>query len=107
MSDVCSSDLVVALGRCGLGESFFGQAGMALLLQAARFFLGAGRLIGSGDEAEMRSAHLPAPIVGTRGRLVPIGAVGEQRRVGDTRGEVPILVEIGRASCRERVCQYV
>src|SRR3546814_10701613 len=39
-------------------------------------------------------------------------AVGERARVGGEEGaaavlDLPVTLQIGRASCRERVCQYV
>src|SRR3546814_6060924 len=73
-SDVCSSDLAVALGAQDIGELVDAREDMAV----ARDEIAPDR-----KEAE---------------RLLLRGGAAEADRVMD---------EIGRASCRERVCQYV
>src|SRR3546814_1119231 len=92
-SDVCSSDLAHFLRRAGiaavahqLGQRAFKVAAAA---RAERFELGQiDRQIVRGE-----GEHAWRPI---SGRVVDQGAVGQ-----------PEDDEIGRASCRERVCQYV
>src|SRR3546814_13175043 len=92
-SDVCSSDLALRLGH--LDELLLHHHGIArgrglvalLLLDAA------------GVGAEAGGLDVPRP---GRRRL--------QRRSGlalDHAAKLLRLQEIGRASCRERVCQYV
>src|SRR3546814_6921077 len=61
-----------------------------------------------GCERAVRDAHLLADLEGD-GRLRPIHALGDL--LDDPRGlalgDRGRLAQIGRASCRERVCQYV
>src|SRR3546814_12336261 len=62
----------------------------------------------AGLVGELAEIHLPA-----MGRLVEhadVGAGAEDAFLGrgdDDRADFRMLEEIGRASCRERVCQYV
>src|SRR3546814_19683271 len=61
---------------------------------------------GSGDVG-MRAAKLGEAGLDQRRRLVDAGVpVGEDREVVIGHGR-PAVSQIGRASCRERVCQYV
>src|SRR3546814_9264847 len=58
---------------------------------------------GRDDHLGARAVHLDADAVelGVDGDLAAPGLDQRRREVGRTRGE------IGRAACRERVCQYV
>src|SRR3546814_10838182 len=82
-SDVCSSDLALADDSPVCGDRRGGRvAGRTAYLPAARPLLRAGHAgLSAGAAVCLRVAGLP-------GSHVPHG-------------------EIGRASCRERVCQYV
>src|SRR3546814_6602601 len=92
-SDVCSSDLI-ALPLIGA-------------YQAANALTAAGLVIATGGEA--------APTLANLARLQPVR--GRLERAVIARSGAPVYVdyahtpdaieEIGRASCRERVCQYV
>src|SRR3546814_14903374 len=105
-SDVCSSDLWLGVGDDGE------VVVLALedLLQPLRPF----ELEDIGlhaDRCELRGDHLAAaPGVGWRrqleGEREAVGVAGlRQQRLGLPR--LIGIVELGRASCRERVCQYV
>src|SRR3546814_9976285 len=85
-SDVCSSDLLLGAQRSLLGEA-------------------------EGDDAAgeaVRHGHHPGIV-----RVQHRGAVFRQAGddlglfLGDRLDRMERLEEIGRASCRERVCQYV
>src|SRR3546814_19780988 len=88
-SDVCSSDLVEAPPQPNVGESQKPD----------------GPLAAEGAKAgEVESLVEVAPEI----------EVGEHKKVASTRGAIQksrstdrAMFEIGRASCRERVCQYV
>src|SRR3546814_7453316 len=79
-SDVCSSDLRKAIERA--------------VLDAAILEVEGGEV---GD-------HDPIFVAGTGWHPGAIGIVASRLK---ERYHRPALVEIGRASCRERVCQYV
>src|SRR3546814_13189346 len=86
-SDVCSSDLIAALHRKGVAE----------LANAAR------RDIRFG--VHRRNIGLPQPV--RRGVDRQPGVAEPQRRLALVDGTSRPCDEIGRASGRERVCQYV
>src|SRR3546814_13889437 len=92
-SDVCSSDLVHPLPMLSL-ENAFSAEDVEKFLQSVRGLLGktpADRLVIS---AEPKIDGLSLSLRYENGELVSAATRGA--------GE-----EIGRASCRERVCQYV
>ena len=64
------AEVGLMLGGNWLGDGLFRQTGMALLLQPAFFVGEAAFLIDRGGEADMKAAHLAAPIVRTRSRPV-------------------------------------
>src|SRR3546814_17966447 len=91
-SDVCSSDLVIAEGTADLVGMTRAHIADAAIVRKTR----------EGREAEIR------PCIGCNQGCVGM-LLGPERRMGCTvnhyigrEGE-----EIGRAPCRERVCQYV
>src|SRR3546814_3188574 len=88
-SDVCSSDLVVAEIRAT------DRAGLLAVL--TRVFERAGV-----DIAWAKVTTLGSSVVDTFGIVLPAddGTVRQEL-------ERQLFAEIGRASCRERVCQYV
>src|SRR3546814_12721173 len=106
-SDVCSSDLALHLGR---RENLAG---------------GVRRIVSGGDAEGEMDQLLPVLLrnevvlaIGTVG--VGVDQAGDGRLAGDvdllgaggnvhrpSRADCAAAVEIGRASCRERVCQYV
>src|SRR3546814_12001487 len=78
-SDVCSSDLVIVLDPCGLRIIFADPDGRPAAVEAQHDeVLGIGRM--------------DAPFL-----------VGRE----DVELDLGVAVEVGRASCRDRVCQYV
>src|SRR3546814_11202953 len=79
-SDVCSSDLLVEMGA---------QPGQ---------LLGLGQLVGLDHLVEAGGVDL----VGILGREPAVG----QPRLPAGRARGHLVVEIGRASCRGRVCKY-
>src|SRR3546814_19605928 len=99
-SDVCSSDLLtVGQRRAGLGSSGFGRRFHLYILLFRQAFC-EGLLRGA-------SLHGAAPVW-------TFGVVGDEVGVEDDLHLLDDLVlllatldEIGRASCRDRVCQYV
>src|SRR3546814_10996768 len=117
-SDVCSSDLVSNRWQTGIGE-----IGVLLGAQFERYYSGGyqvstnsyadvtnlfdvdgdGATGGSGDTVTMPTQVRPRYETGNRVRSGFYGAV--QWRPSDAL-ELH-LDKIGRASCRERVCQYV
>src|SRR3546814_2645611 len=92
-SDVCSSDLAVpgaAVGPAHFEKAFqphFGESGRQMIDPVAltRLFAGQDRQVAVQEIAEGQARSIDIPAV----------AVDEVHR------------QIGRASCRERVCQYV
>src|SRR3546814_9079945 len=108
-SDVCSSDLdrgVVSLDRPG---DLFHDRGLARLRR--RHDQAALALTDRRDEVDDPRRHVGRVIGPLEGELL----VGEERGqvleavavAGLLRVDAVDRVEIGRASCRERVCQYV
>src|SRR3546814_18092610 len=99
-SDVCSSDLeAVAFEQGGTFFTTFANAPEATLV---------------GGEIEVQKYVPLADFVGgdffAARRLVLIGNytfTDSDIKVGPNDTTIPIGSEIGRASCRERVCQYV
>src|SRR3546814_19156827 len=101
-SDVCSSDLAVHPGYGFLSErewfaTALGEAGIAFIGPRPR------AIAAMGDKIESKKLAREAGV-----SVVP-GFVGE---IEDTDHAVAIAAgigypEIGRASCRDRVCQYV
>src|SRR3546814_8164931 len=80
-SDVCSSDLLRLRQR--LGE----------LIEKMMI--------------EHEIAHAPADEAGAIGELRQLLATGLDQRPGRIIGGERDILQLGRASCRERVCQYV
>src|SRR3546814_11100414 len=106
-SDVCSSDLIleahpddlVAGGRPAVPGAVKGDEGVvAVVLREP-----VARVEDEGDRRGMRGVgecgafRLPAA------ELLQVALLPREHRVGLPVGEA----EIGRASCRERVCQYM
>src|SRR3546814_12610586 len=90
-SDVCSSDLRAA--EPDVAQVFDADGHHALLQAMTRTELPQTAL---HDACEHARSHGQQPVVEAEGRVVAHGAVHAQEQI-----------EIGRASCRERVCQYV
>src|SRR3546814_20978859 len=106
-SDVCSSDLVVFVGK---GVTF-DTGGISLKPGPGMDMMkwdmgGAGAVAGAIKAIAGRKAK--ANVVGVVG-LVENMPDGNAMRPGDivTTLSGQAVEEIGRASCRERVCQYV
>src|SRR3546814_11606492 len=109
-SDVCSSDLILwtLLGRRGLEPSTPAKFGLALVQ------LGVGFLILVAGAAAAGPSNL-TPVLfifllylfHTTGELClsPVG-LSAMNRLAPAH-MAGLIMEIGRASCRERVCQYV
>src|SRR3546814_18241031 len=100
-SDVCSSDLP-SKGEertvlCNVGHS-----------EAATKEQAAGTSPSPSGDIVRRAPKYPAPGSGTN-KVFSAGAGTVRRQAADGKAgmEVPADAEIGRASCRERVCQYV
>src|SRR3546814_12183549 len=100
-SDVCSSDLIVSLGADAYAmQVFSGQ----LIVAAARTLFHPRRLRLTPTVAMMQDAGVNAlPIVFIMtffiGAIIALVGTNLLTSLG--------VEEIGRASCRERVCQYV
>src|SRR3546814_12386093 len=96
-SDVCSSDLVAAVVPAELGQAEARQAVRADRVDREQFLDLGG--VGVGDRL---AAARDAGVVDEDRYGGEVGLDG-----GDHRGARFLVGEIGRASCRERVCQYV
>src|SRR3546814_10059454 len=90
-SDVCSSDLADVVGTGGTGGT--GGAGAILCL--------CGRL----DQLEVVGVAAVPAAHGAGGER-QFGVRHHARGIEELR-DAQAVAEIGRASCRERVCQYV
>src|SRR3546814_11123785 len=100
-SDVCSSDLDYTVA---LASEAHGTASRALSVTVPTDSTGVDLAVGSGsiavslpDEAEAPSAIVR--VVGEAGAGELVGTITDAQPVAD--------FEIGRASCRDRGCQYV
>src|SRR3546814_19391333 len=105
-SDVCSSDLIAPERRCdrGIGKAkraAGGDRGGRVLSVVRPLEVGPVRLTPEDTAIDMEPAvdHLHAVARAAGGRH--LGQLG-----ADVAGD-PAGLEIGRASCREKVCQYV
>src|SRR3546814_13639804 len=111
-SDVCSSDL--GDGGDGAGEivrdgkDVAGKAGRCigggirlLALQPATDVF---RLGGGAQQPVLQFGDLGVALGEKRVRALRLGGAGS---LGDIFVQFFVLLKIGRASCRERVCQYV
>src|SRR3546814_15774871 len=104
-SDVCSSDLKIVLSVMATAQSMDKS-----LAEAAHS-------LGAGSWAVMRDVTLPAlaPALIASGAIcfaISIGAFGTAFTLATDINVLPMTIyteftQIGRASCRERVCQYV
>src|SRR3546814_16318885 len=97
-SDVCSSDLGwLKVKRPMMKFSRPALAALSLLAMLS----GCGVFGGSEDPA--------TPTVGNRTPILSriVNAVEADPSLADVTGVLPPAQAIGRASCRERVCQYV
>src|SRR3546814_9212652 len=90
-SDVCSSDLLDDISAA------IDHRGIRADAQPAQCDV----IIGGSVEGDVERG----PGAGVQG-LQPIGMFLE-KRIASFRGMHVVAVEIGRASCRERVCKYV
>src|SRR3546814_17735031 len=112
-SDVCSSDLAQCGGRQPVAERRLG--GLCDVALQPRNGIQQPRLIGR-EAGAGRAAHIDRPGGGQRrvaqhrvqaeSGIVAAAAVAPQR-AGGVELLIEVSAEIGRASCRERVCQYV
>src|SRR3546814_10429648 len=93
-SDVCSSDLLGAEILLHLADETAGEGAQVRHLQ---------RVVRRDDEPKMVAIIFAA--LGKFLRVEVIAARAEQPGLLPIPGNA--LAEIGRASCRERVCQYV
>src|SRR3546814_18628655 len=91
-SDVCSSDLCPALETAGLGR------GLGL-------FIGYRRRCGKCDDGWVVSDREDIDIRALVADPDQVGAAVDGEQIGIFH--LPLLQQIGRASSRERVCQYV
>src|SRR3546814_13402981 len=94
-SDVCSSDLVIAMGKPGLDNG--GDDGAAAAA-------------GQDPAVQKALTYQPSPEVERRTRQELFDSIVVRIADPATKEKVEQTVtsdEIGRASCRERVCQYV
>src|SRR3546814_14087395 len=95
-SDVCSSDLEA-------GEAVPGQENAG---QQTRTAINAGTVGQNGQQDEEQKALEESLVELARGARHR-ATVGKDHRPRQVRGPTVKLTEIGRASCRERVWQYV
>src|SRR3546814_21056631 len=98
-SDVCSSDLTPELTRAGLLDCLrkrhhYGTTGNRMILDVRAAFDAPGMVY--HDDPALGPATGAAAEAAMMGAIVPLPS-----------GDVALRIEIGRASCRERVCQYV
>src|SRR3546814_19876247 len=98
-SDVCSSDLVTLGG--GVRDRLFKAADIFDRILHPLLQIGGKRPIGQAEAA----THAVENDVGLQQQL--ICAVAEEGEPARIKHDAVEHVEIGRASCRERVCQYV
>src|SRR3546814_17178981 len=91
-SDVCSSDLLAAAAD----DHAAGNAAAAVAAGVALV------IVGTGMDDERRAIGIEQPAVAFETRTDEV-----QRRAADLVGFDHEIGQIGRASCRARVCQYV
>src|SRR3546814_20857459 len=96
-SDVCSSDLIDPRGEFARGVAVAGEDRDTIAILMLRRQFERGLEIGRADDLQHGAENLFLVAFHVGGDMV------EQRRAD----EESLFVEIGRASCRERVCQYV
>src|SRR3546814_2718030 len=92
-SDVCSSDLFQAVAKTLIGNIKEGH-------KVASFH-------DFDNLLPLREAGVHAGGVVAAGVQNHDGLLGQCLQAGQHTGEIQTMGEIGRASCRERVCQYV
>src|SRR3546814_17649891 len=97
-SDVCSSDLETPFACCLGIDRIAGKEELRRPAHADR----AGKKPGSavaGDKSEFQEGHATFGLVGSEAHVGHAGDITTQADSG--------AIELGRASCRERVCQSV
>src|SRR3546814_4521181 len=109
-SDLCSSDLALALhAEPARNQADEGQVGLAEVLCPCRRRAEPDDAIGLALDHHRCAdigVQLERPVAGLAGQRAP-GDVVEADRATGLQSVPAIAQEIGRASCRERVCQYV
>src|SRR3546814_12556838 len=102
-SDVCSSDLQT-IGEVDPGDAFRLSFGMAYSInERSSFTLGYKHDFIDETETEVNGVDLTAPSLSVGSLLL-----GYSFQVNDYAStNINLELEIGSASCRERVCQYV
>src|SRR3546814_13194230 len=101
-SDVCSSDLLFRVANLG-------RVAVTLALSpadAGKVRPGSQIEILAGDRRSVARVDFVSPILDETTRLASVIAVIDNR-AGQWRVGEPVTAELGRASCRERVCPYV
>src|SRR3546814_5533763 len=91
-SDVCSSDLIGKLPDNNVVEALQRVTGVQVTDRAG------------GEAATVTIRGLPDPLTTLNGRNI-FTAAGQSFALQDISAN--LVRQIGRASCRERVCQYV
>src|SRR3546814_14338720 len=116
-SDVCSSDLVLVVTLkyvlLILRADHHGEGGILALASLAsrstrnRKLRGALLLIGVCGATLFYGDGVITPAISVVGAMEGLEVVAPSLDRYVVSGSLVILIEIGRASCRERVCQYV
>src|SRR3546814_11830978 len=110
-SDVCSSDLVNDTLGHPVGDQLLQQVA-GRLTQIVGDKGQVGRLGGDEFQIVVPQMSQPEKLAGIANAIIlslakPFSIEGEQVRVGSSIGIAVSEGQIGRASCRERVCKYV
>src|SRR3546814_18988889 len=103
-SDVCSSDLVLEGVVAGVRRRADGTAGdLHVLLTQRRDHVGGGEAVG-GELLRIDPDPQRELALAEEDQIAD--DVESQQQVAYPRAGVVGVIEIGRASCRERVCKY-
>src|SRR3546814_17126519 len=102
-SDVCSSDLLCIKARIRGKAALLERPNALELLSCLPLLCGSGSKLGLLFAVRHRRDHLALSHIAT------IGEIQADHPLRDRRGNDPLFIGelIGRASCRERVCESV
>src|SRR3546814_4363608 len=104
-SDVCSSDLHVSLVLC-FRQRDAGKIRVPIEQPGDVDDVAAGTTDNGGIRVEARH-HIPRLRESIVDKDVGVSVVGQINGISSVAADDDVVTEIGRASSRERVCQYV